>query len=142
MNFVVIGQTTKSVKWEPAEELSNNATTEKEYNYLTKGLAVQRESGLDIISGYVLEPYITMDTGNYNFEINHLKRLKDKKIKAVSVVVKSLIDKKTYYYCVPVLNQSLMGNYMGALAKMDALQAKNYSLVMSTIYTNEITKNK
>lgn len=138
--FVSAFSFAQSAKWEPAEELGPNATTDKEYNYLTVGLKVQIESGLDIINGYALDPFISMNTGNYIFDISHLKRTEDSRIKAVSIVVRSLVDKKKYYLCVPVLNQNLMGKYMTEVGKMDLLMARNFSLAMSTVYAAEVNK--
>lgn len=139
VGFTVIGQTTNSKKWEPAAELSPNATTEKEYNYLTVGLKVQLESGLDIINGYTLVPFGVINSGKYEFDINNLKN-DTSRIKAVSVVIKSLVDKKKTYLCVPILNQDLMGKYMIEVGKLDLLTARNFALVMSTIYAAQANK--
>ena len=42
------------------------STTQEEYNYVTKGLKVQKESGLDMKKGYSLRDYGIVYTGKVN----------------------------------------------------------------------------
>ena len=54
-----------TVQWIPAGE---NDLTQEEFNYLTKGLKVQEESGLDMKKGYVLQEVYSKKIGLYTFK--------------------------------------------------------------------------
>lgn len=138
-NVVVFAQ---SQKWEPAEELSPNATTDKEYNYLTVGLKNQLANGYDTIDGYLLQNCMNQKISNYNFDIKFLVDKNTDKLKALSVVIKSDVTGKTHYICVPIKNQVLTEKYWQLLSLFDLQMSKSYAYAMSVLYTETMSSTK
>ncbi len=117
------------------------ATTEKEYNYLTKGLKIQEESGLDVIDGYLLQNCLEQKSGNYDFKIRYLVDKKDSSLKALSVIIRSYVSGKSFYLCVPLQNLNLTNQYWSALKQFEAPMAQTYAYVMSTLFTTKIANS-
>lgn len=119
-------------KWD--QELSKDATTEKEYNYLTKGIRTQEENGLDIIDGYVLNECNNEKVGEYNFNIQYLVNKTTNKYKAMSVIITSYTTGKKIYICIPVNNKSLTEKYWMLLNVLDPPLLKIYAYKMSDLF--------
>lgn len=130
----------QSGKWN--QEPFKDATTEKEYNYLTVGLENQLANGYDTIDGYLLQNCMSEKIGAYNFDVKYLVDKNTDKLKALSVVIKSDVTRKTYYVCVPIKNQVLTEKYWQFLNLFDAPMAKSYAYAMSTLYTQTMANTK
>lgn len=87
---------------------AQSGTTADEYNYLTKGLKLQTESGLDTKKGYRMDLIYTREFNNYKFEISNFVLVESSDLRAVSVKAFSPITKKTYYVCIPLNNDALV----------------------------------
>lgn len=85
-----------------------NGTTIDEYNYLTKGLKIQSESGLDKKVGYRMDLIYSREFNDYKFEISNFVFVESSDLRAMSIKIFSPITKKTYYVCVPVNNDVLV----------------------------------
>ena len=129
-NLIIFAQ---SQKWEEAP--SKDATTEKEYNYLTVGLKTQIASGFDIIDGYVLQKCSDEKIGNYNFKVQYLTEKKTDKLKAVSVIITSIVSGKIFYVCIPINNRILRDKYWQFLNSFEAPMAKSYAYMMGSLFT-------
>jgi hypothetical protein len=88
-------------------------TTMDEYNYMTKGYQVQRESGLDMKRGYetkeICNSYTILNYQNRTFKFIKLIRLVDKSCCGIIVEYTMMSDKgiKTIkYFAVPQMNSS------------------------------------
>lgn len=114
--------------------LPADATTEKEYNYLTKGMKIQLESGLDIIDGYVLTECSNDKSGDYNFHVQYLIHKSTNRFKALSVVITSVSTGKKIFLCVPIKNLGLTERYWMLLNVLDAPLMKIYAYKMSTLF--------
>lgn len=100
-------------------------TNEKEYNYLTKGLKIQKESGLDVIAGYEFknEVLVFVDKG-YSFTFSDFIEKSTGNLKGISVIISSQISGNTYYTCIPVnspgyqyLSEKFIDGFTPELAK-------------------------
>lgn len=87
---------------------SQSGTSIDEYNYLTKGLKLQSESGLDTKKGYRMDLIYTREFNNYKFEISNFVLVESSDLRAISIKVFSPITKKTYYVCLPLNNDVLV----------------------------------
>ena len=82
-------------------------TTIEEYNFITKGYKIQKESGLDMKKGYQLVDCTKADFADPGvmryFQFRKLIRLSDKKVCALMVEYRlSTRDSNTItYYCIP-----------------------------------------
>ncbi len=110
-------------------------TTEKEYNYLTKGMKIQRESGLDVIAGYEFknEERVIIDN-KYVFTFSDFIEKSTGNLKAVSVVIRSGITHNTYYLCIPVNSTFYTVNYENFLNSFLPGLAKAYTKALSKRY--------
>jgi len=129
----------QSQKWDT--ELPLYATTPKEYNYLTKGLKIQLESGLDIIDGYILQKGTIEEVGNYNYNIQYLVQKNNNRLKAISVIITSAVSRKTYYVCVPYGNNSLTQQYWAFINLFDAPMSQSYAYIMGKLYSEKMTNS-
>jgi hypothetical protein len=139
MNCFSQGTTqTQTWKGEPGDGNSDPkypATTEKEYNYLTKGLKVQLEGGLDVINGYELieEDKIIIEN-KYVFTFSNLIEKSTGDLKAISVVIKSGVSKTAYYSCIPINHVTYTLNYEKFLSSFTPDLAKAYLTALSQRY--------
>lgn len=85
-------------------------TTEEEFNYVTKGLKIQVDAGLDMKKGYELKSIHIINSGQKRAEIGQLIRTGDKSIACYWI---KFTNFKTYYFCLPhpdskvaIINQS------------------------------------
>lgn len=129
----------QSQKWDA--ELPPYATTPKEYNYLTKGLKIQLESGLDVISGYILQKGTIEKVGNYNYNIQYLVQKDNNRLKAISVIITSSVSGKTYYVCIPYGNNGLTQQYWGYINLFDAPMSQSYAYIMGKLYSEKMTNS-
>jgi len=73
-------------------------TTEEEYNYVTKGLKIQVDAGLDMKAGYELKSLNVINSGRKRAEVGQLIRTGDKSIACYWLKYTNF---KTYYFCLP-----------------------------------------
>lgn len=85
------------------------ATTQDEYNYLTKGYKVQLESGLDMKKGYVFGDSFIGNNGGKTFTLTPLIREERKEVCAVLLQykIKSVWGETLNYLCIPINNPAL-----------------------------------
>lgn len=126
-------------------------TTLEEWNYITKGYKIQKESGLDMKKGYelkdILTSYYNYDTPDRVFNFKQLIRLRDNQIAAImiEVVLSSNGQKYTLYYCIPQWNttpeiQNLFLKEIRNINNKDFLTAYSWAL-SQLISRNYINKN-
>ncbi|MFV5702225.1 hypothetical protein ACM55F_10165 [Flavobacterium sp. XS2P12] len=132
-NLVIFAQ---SQKWEPAEEITEKSTTDKEYNYLTRGLSIQESSGLDIIAGYRLTPCIINRTfdNKHIFNVSYLVDTKSNLLKGISVVINSKMYSNKIYLCIPIKNGKLMLQHQKIIASLISPVSTYYSFVMEECF--------
>jgi hypothetical protein len=120
-----------------AQDISTSEpTTLEEYNYITKGYRVQKESGLDMKKGYEFRDITEAIVGSYHFSILSLVRVPKNEIAALLVITNSTNSGKTYYFCIPHDNPELEEKYLQDLNSWDFLITKAYSYLMSTELSN------
>ncbi|AOZ99623.1 hypothetical protein [Flavobacterium commune] len=114
---------------------AQNETTEKEYNYLTKGLKIQKESGLDVIAGYEFknEEMLFIDKG-FAFTFSDFIEKSTGNLKGVSVVISSQISGNTYYVCIPVNKSAYNYVYEKVIDSFTIDLAKAYAKALSIRY--------
>lgn len=131
-NVVVFAQENTFEKAKPV-------TTEKEYNYLTKGLKIQEDSGLDIIDGYELEELQNLKVSNYRFDFKYLKEINTQQRKALSVIIESKVTNTKYYVCIPVRNADLTNSYASYVNQFDVNMSKAFAIALGIVTTDALT---
>lgn len=112
-------------------------TTEEEYNYATLGYPETVAKGLDIKSGYKVDPMGTFGDPNSSvFEFKLLVRDKEDQLAGVIVKAKSKYWGKTYHVCIPINNSDLTQRYNKALLDWDAQLVIDYARVTSAQMAN------
>lgn len=106
-------------------------TTEEEYNYLTKGLKIQEDSGLDMKKGYQLDAIYKREINKFNFVISQLVLLETKEVKAISVKAYSPVTLQTYYLCIPLNNAELTNKYFEYIRLFTPALCQAYAVAMS-----------
>jgi hypothetical protein len=81
-------------------------TTDDEYNYLTKGYAVQVSSGLDMKQGYSMVDKGTTPLENLNVNVKYLYRTNGNVYAGALLTVNGLPG-PTKYFCVPAPGSSM-----------------------------------
>ncbi len=83
-------------------KMYSQPTTQEEYNYVTKGYKVLRESGLDMKQGYAMISIDTVSTSIASAELLGFYRIKDnkKEIAAYCIIYKRT-NRATEFICVP-----------------------------------------
>lgn len=99
----------RNVNVDPANGDSRLATTEEEYNYLTKGYAIQVASGLDMKRGYSFKDFGESPTifsdGTRVTEFKGLMR--DGQVAPCAILMKYTTPTGTVtYFCIPTYNAS------------------------------------
>ena len=113
--------------------MAQHTTTEIEFNYLTKGYAVDMSEGRDLKSGYRLDPMgQEYAIGTYTFNFSAFVKLDEKAVAAILVVAKSKEWNNTYYLCIPFNNQELFQKYYNEIGAWDAPISRAYAYVTST----------
>ena len=122
-------------KWIGKSNVDLPSTNQKEYNYLTKGLKIERESGLDIIDGYRLIEGGKSVIGEYDFNFSNLVEISTQNLKGISVVINSRSTKNTYYLCIPVNNTDLLNQYVAYTYQFTPALAMAYSTALASKYS-------
>jgi hypothetical protein len=132
---------------------AQRATTEEEYNYMTKGYKTQVEQGLDMKKNYEVVDAKSFHSkvGNYEFDFIYLLRSDDKSFAGWIVKAVSTIWDNTYWYCIPVKNKDLFNKSYSEISTLDftmtmAFFEAYYFLSLSnfpvgTNYTTEVEYN-
>lgn len=98
---------------------SRGITTEEEYLYMSKGYKVAIESGLDLKSGYALGKTYTQVVSIYSFEYKTLLKVNGQDTAEVGYIVKvfakTLFGPTTYWFGIPIGNQTLMDQFFTTL---------------------------
>jgi hypothetical protein len=81
-------------------------TTQEEYNYVTKGLLVQRSNGLASKAGYVLSNKTTLPVGHYLIQFEDLVRSATGTVACTVLQVSEnpATPGMTVYFCIPNLS--------------------------------------
>lgn len=108
-------------------------TTEKEYNFLTKGLKDQLEKGLDIIAGYEFEDLRKFKVANYSYDFKYLKEKNTNQRKAISVIIESKVSNTKYYVCIPVRNADLSNSYASFVNQFNPDMSKSFAIALGII---------
>lgn len=114
--------------------LSVAAQTQDEWNYLTKGLKIQEESGLDMKKGYKLE---TISSASLPKSTRFLFRyLINDNGKKIGLSVKStLMSGQVIYFAMPIENFNLWVNeYYNFLSRQTETFLVAYSYALSTVH--------
>lgn len=118
----------------PLFAIAQHATTETEYNYLTKGYALDIADGRDLKAGYTLSPIgEEVAVGNYSFNFQAFIKQDEKAVAAVLVVAKSKVSGTTYHLCVPLNNPDLNSRYIESYSSFDGPISRAYAYA-SSIY--------
>lgn len=120
-----------TVQWEPADE---NSLTQDEYNYLTKGLAIQKNSGLDVKKGYEFVLIKRQKYSDYTFTSNAFIETATKTLKAISIEVVSGVTNKTYYLALPTYGTAFGIEYSDMIMKFDAKMSAAYNVYLSEMF--------
>lgn len=120
-----------TVQWEPAKETD---LTETEYNYLTKGLKIQKESGLDMKKGYMLNELLTRKVDRYSFKGKIFKDIEKDLVKAFSIEVYSEITGNTYYLALPAVGKPYLNEYFETVQRFEPPLMKAYTLYLSDMF--------
>lgn len=110
-------------------------TSQEEYNYATKGLLIQRNSGLDMKAGYELVNPLKCTYGTFTIVIEDLTRKADSSLACTIVEVSSTnyhYAAGPIYLCIPTLKtpQALLSQSTQAMQAYasDFQRAVNYAL--------------
>lgn len=90
------------------------STTEEEYNYLTKGLKIQEESGLgsEVKKGYELLKFGSIKYhDDFTTDYFEFKNSIENKTKALLIKIIRERDHKTVFLCLPINNESLFEKF-------------------------------
>lgn len=116
------------------------ATTEKEYNYLTKGLKIQMESGLDVIAGYSLSPLSQRTYGTfYNFNAKYF--INNGKVKAISIIIDNTKTKSKTFFCLPINNPTLFNQYLQMVYNLDSTTSSYFIAFYSDFTSYFVSTN-
>lgn len=110
---------------------TNNSTTQDEYNFISNnGLKRFMEEGGDMKLNYRLVKFFNQNIDDkYNFEYYSFYKTSggDEGFKAIAVVIKSKITKRTFYLCIPLNNNDLSDRHWQSVLNFSDDLAKAYS---------------
>jgi hypothetical protein len=86
--------------------VSNSQTTTEEFNYLTKGLKIQLENGLDLKKGYKIEEIDKARVASRSVILSKLSRISDNSIAAYLLRYQKDEYSAVEYICIPHPNSS------------------------------------
>lgn len=112
------------------------STTIEEYNYLTKGYRIQKDSGLDMKSGYSFVNLSTKVRGSYTFFFKALKRDEKNEVAAILVQAYSDVSGKTYYLAMPFNNQMLKDKFEDDIRDWDESMTTAFAQAWSDMSSN------
>ncbi len=115
-------------------------TTIDEYNYLTKGLKIQTENGLDTKKGYRLDAVYKREFNQYQISISNLVLVESSDVKAISVKAFSPVTKQTHYICIPVNNDELSVKHLEMISLFTLPLAQAYSAAIGDCLSRTTTK--
>ena len=115
-------------QWIPAHE---NSLTQEEYNYLTKGLKVQEESGLDMKKGYYFSKLLSYTFDKYTFIGRVFTKEDDKLVKAFSFKIQSKVTGNTYYLAMPLYGNDFLQDYVNQVSNFEKNLQNAYSVYLS-----------
>ena len=115
--------------------ISLEPTTKDEYNYITKGYKIQKESGLDMKKGYSFGSLSKTTAGKYKIEVWKLYKHKENSIMIPKAIM--LIVNNAMYFCIPIENNELMNEYYRELQKYDS----TFNQAISIATANALTKS-
>jgi CCR4-NOT transcriptional regulation complex NOT5 subunit len=94
-----------------------NPTTEEEYNYATKGLGIQRASGLDMKAGYQLtnKTVFVEPSAGVMVQIEDLVRSADNSLACIVIRIEYLATKNVSYLAIP--NEADLGQVRSGLVE-------------------------
>lgn len=115
---------------------ASSPTTEEEYNYLTVGYKVQKESGLDMKSGYKFIDLFDNTFSNYHFTGKLLLRTNKNEAAGIMIETTSNVSGRKYYFCIPYNNSTLYQRYLKDLDGWDYNITKAYSYIISSNLTS------
>lgn len=136
-NLVIFAQATKDAAYSATEAIR---TTDEEYNYLTKGLKLQLDSGLDTKKGYRLDAVYSREFNKFSFVVSNLVLVESSDLKAISVKIYSPITSQTYYICIPVNNPELTAKHFQNISLFTQPLAQAYGTAMGDYLTMISTK--
>lgn len=116
------------------EEVSsdpNSELTQEEYNYLTKGLRVQEESGLDMKKGYELKMLAYKKVNRYTFTSKIFIETATNIVKGISVKIESGVTNKAYYLVIPSTVGKYTDEYNKLLMTFEQPMAQSYTIFLS-----------
>ena len=119
---------------------SDNPTTEIEYNYITNGYKIQKESGLDMKVGYSFMDMNKVTIGTYTYDVKALIRNEKFEIAGLMVVTTSSSWGNTYYFCIPIGNSELNERYFNQLNTWDKAITTPYAYMISTNFSSILAK--
>ncbi len=119
---------------------AQSGTTVDEYNYLTKGLKLQSESGLDTKKGYRLDAVYKREFNKYQITISNLVLVESSDVKAISVKAFSPVTKQTHYICIPVNNDELSVKHLEMVSLFTLQLAQAYSAAIGDCLSRTTTK--
>ena len=116
---------------------SKGITTEEEYLYMIKGYKVAVESGLDLKTGYKIGKIYKETISIYSFEYNTLLKVNGQDTTEVGYIVKivanTLFGTSTYWFGIPMGNQTLMDRFL------TSLYASNYEMLIKPFFKSYAT---
>lgn len=83
------------------------STTQSEYLYMTKGLKLHLESGLDVKQGYEIKGFYQINQGDFTFNyLALIRKNKEQNRAGIVVIVKNNISSEVYFKSIPVVYEN------------------------------------
>ena len=120
-----------------SNENSSNVTIStslEEYNYMTKGIKIQFETGLDMKKGYELEHITTIQRSSYSFDFKALKRIEENNLAGILIIANSKVSGRTYYLGMPINNQELQEKFEEDIRYWDESMTTAFAQSVSDLY--------
>lgn len=114
-----------------------NGTTPEEYNYMIRGYEMQLSSGLDIKSGYIVDPINTVTRGDYSFSFNALVRTTENKLAGILIIAKSEVSGRTYYLGMPINNAQLQQSFENDVKNWDESMTTAFAHALGELYATQ-----
>ena len=108
-------------------------TTQEEYNYATKGIAIQRASGLDMKQGYTLTNRTGVKARLFDVTLEDLVRNNDKSLAGIVVQIQNPQWSAPLYMCIPnpTAAQGMQEQYYLTIENLQAPTLKALSIALS-----------
>lgn len=119
------------------------STTQEEYLYMTKGLKIQLESGLDMKKGYKLKKISRNHIDKYTFTFNLLIR-DNETLAGIIVYAQSKVSGKEYIKAIPFGTKEklspLFTKYFDSISEWDGRMATAYSMALTNVMSKTLLK--